>query len=99
ATFTIVDAKTAGLIRNGSAWQTHPGRMLWARASKNVIVDFAPAVALGLALDDEAAEIGGEKPPPPPAPPPPPVIDVEAEEIPFGGDDDRPTREQLTVDL
>jgi len=103
ATFTIVDAKTAGLIRNGSAWQTHPGRMLWARASKNVIVDFAPAVALGLALDDEAAEIAAdEKPLPPPSPPPPPVIDVDAEEIleaeniPFGEPDERA---QLTVKL
>lgn len=60
ASFTIDDAKTAGLIRDGSAWKTHPARMLWARASKNVIVDYAPAVALGLALDDEAAEYRGE---------------------------------------
>jgi len=56
ATFTIEDAKTAGLIRGGSAWSSHPARMLWARASKNVIVDFAPAVALGVALDDELVE-------------------------------------------
>ena len=56
ATFTIEQAKKAGLVRAGSAWTSHPGRMLWARASKNVIVDYAPAVALGLALDDEAVE-------------------------------------------
>jgi hypothetical protein len=31
--------------------------MLWARASKNAIVDFAPEVALGIALDDELQEI------------------------------------------
>lgn len=100
ATFTIENARTAGLIRNGSAWQSHPGRMLWARASKNAIMDFAPAVALGLALDDEAAEYTGgavdlsmdaEQSLAPP------VIDVEGEEIPFG--DDEPTQEQLTVDL
>ena len=60
ATFTLEEAKKAGLIRSGSAWTTHPARMLWARASKNVIVDFAPAVALGLALDDEAVEYLGE---------------------------------------
>ena len=55
--FTLDDAKAAGLIRAGSAWTTHPKRMLWARASKNVINDFAPEVALGMILDDEAAEL------------------------------------------
>ena len=59
ATFTFEQAKKAGLVRAGSAWTSHPGRMLWARASKNVIVDYAPAVALGLALDDEAVEYTG----------------------------------------
>jgi hypothetical protein len=57
ATYTIEQAKTAGLIRPGSAWTTHPDRMLWARASKNAIVDFAPEVALGFSLDDELHEI------------------------------------------
>jgi hypothetical protein len=57
STFTLEQAKKAGLIRNGSPWETHPSRMLWARASKNVIVDFAPEVALGLALDYELQEI------------------------------------------
>lgn len=60
ATFTIEQAQRAGLIRDSSAWKTHPGRMLWARASKNVIVDFAPGVALGIALDDEASEYSGQ---------------------------------------
>jgi len=60
ATFTIEDAQRAGLIRDRSAWKTHPARMLWARASKNVIVDYAPAVALGLMLDDEKQEITGQ---------------------------------------
>jgi len=59
ATFTIENAKTAGLGGRG-AWKTHPARMLWARASKNVIVDFAPGVALGIALDDEAQEYTGQ---------------------------------------
>jgi hypothetical protein len=61
STFTIEDARTAGLIRDRSPWKTHPARMLWARASKNVIVDFAPEIALGIALDDELQEIS---PPP-----------------------------------
>lgn len=57
ATFTLNDAKRAGLIRDRSAWTTHPARMLWARASANVIKDFAPAVALGLVTEEEAREI------------------------------------------
>lgn len=56
-TFTISDAKRAGLIRDRSAWQTHPARMLWARASKYVLDDYAPEVTLGLATDDELVEI------------------------------------------
>jgi hypothetical protein len=56
STFTIEDAKRAGLVRARSPWETHPARMCWARASKNVIQDYAPGVALGLSLDDEAAE-------------------------------------------
>ena len=57
-TFTIDDAKKAGIIKPRSAWETHPARMLWARASKYVIQDYAPHVALGLALDDEIIEYG-----------------------------------------
>jgi hypothetical protein len=59
-TFTIADAKKAGLIRPRSPWETHPARMLWARASKYVITDYAPHVALGLALDDEIIEYTGK---------------------------------------
>jgi hypothetical protein len=59
-TFTLEDARRAGLIRDRSPWKTHPARMLWARASKNVIVDFAPEVALGIYLDDERQEVTGQ---------------------------------------
>ena len=45
STFALEQATKAGLVRSGSPWTTHPGRMLWARASKNAIVDFAPEVA------------------------------------------------------
>jgi hypothetical protein len=55
ATFTVEMAKKAGLA-NKTNWQTHPGRMCWARASKNVIVDYAPHIALGLILEDEVSE-------------------------------------------
>jgi hypothetical protein len=60
ATFTIDDAKRAGLVRDRSAWQTHPARMLWARASKFVIDDNAPEVSLGIVTEDEMAEIQGQ---------------------------------------
>jgi hypothetical protein len=60
ATFTIDDAKRAGLVRERSAWQTHPARMLWARASKFVIDDNAPEVSLGIVTEDEMAEIQGQ---------------------------------------
>jgi hypothetical protein len=60
ATFTIDDAKRAGLVRERSAWVTHPARMLWARASKFVIDDNAPEVSLGIVTEDEMAEIQGQ---------------------------------------
>jgi hypothetical protein len=56
-TFTMNDAKRAGLIREGSAWKTHSARMLWARASTLVIRDFAPAVSLGMYSTDEISEV------------------------------------------
>ena len=55
-TFTIEQARKAGLIRGGSAWANYPARMLWQRASSYVISDFAPAVALGIASTDEIPE-------------------------------------------
>jgi hypothetical protein len=59
-TFTMEDAKRAGLVRAQSAWQSHPARMLWARASKFVLDDFAPEVTLGLGSEDEIPEVTGE---------------------------------------
>lgn len=63
ATFTMEDARRAGLIRDRSAWKTHPARMLWARASKYALDDYLPGVTLGLLTADEAAEAyGGPEP-------------------------------------
>jgi hypothetical protein len=59
-TFTIEDATRAGLVRDKSAWKTHPARMLWARASKFVLDDYAAEVTVGLAIEDEVPEITGE---------------------------------------
>lgn len=58
-TFTMEQAKKAGLVRDRSAWVTHPARMLWARASKFVIDDHAPDVSLGIATEDEVEEFQG----------------------------------------
>jgi hypothetical protein len=74
-TFTIEDAKRAGLIRDRGAWKTHPARMLWARASKYVLDDYAPEVTLGIYTDDERAEILNQ-PASVPAPEPTPVEDA-----------------------
>jgi len=70
-TYTIEDARKAGLIRERSPWKTHPARMLWARASTLVIRDFAPAVSLGMYSQDEIQEVA-------------PVAYDEDPSIPFG---------------
>jgi len=55
STFTLEQAKQAGLAGKTN-WRTYPGRMLWARASTNVIRDYAPAVAVGLVTAEEVAD-------------------------------------------
>lgn len=60
-TYTLDQAKKAGLVKDRSAWVTHPERMLWARASSNVIRDYAPEVGLGIGIVEEAGDwIEGE---------------------------------------
>lgn len=74
-TFTIEMAEARGLVRPNSNWTRIPERMLWARASKNVVDDFAAEVSMGLVLDDEVQEITGEvweEPAPEPEPKPEP---------------------------
>jgi hypothetical protein len=63
-TFTIEDAQRAKLVKADSAWQTHPARMLWARACKFVLDDYAPEVTLGLGVEEELDEIQPEPTPP-----------------------------------
>lgn len=63
STYTMEMARKAGLIRPRSAWETHPQRMLWARAAKFVLDDYAPQVTLGMLSEDEAVEVtGGDAP-------------------------------------
>jgi len=52
STFTIQDAIAAGLGDKDN-YKRYPARMLWARASTNVIRDWAPSVAVGLVTEEE----------------------------------------------
>ncbi len=54
-TFTLDQAKKMG-IANGTNWQNNTDRMLWARASKRALDDFAPWVTVGILTVDEAVE-------------------------------------------
>jgi hypothetical protein len=57
STFTMDDAKRAGLVRGGGAYETHPQRMLWARAAGYAMRDYIPEVTMGLVTTDEAVEL------------------------------------------
>lgn len=69
STYTMEDAKRAGLLREGGSYFTHPRRMLWARASKFAIDDYAPDVSLGLLTAEEAEELDSGEEPGPSQPP------------------------------
>jgi len=60
-TFTLAQAKKMGL--GGTNWQNNPDRMLWARASKRALDDFAPWVTVGVMTLEE---IPGDVPLPQP---------------------------------
>jgi hypothetical protein len=74
STFTMEQAKRAGLTRVGTPWQTYPADMLWTKAARRVIDDYAPDVALGFSLgtpaegEVEAEALARANPPPPPPP-------------------------------
>ena len=53
ATFTIEQARRRGSIREGSGYTKNPDRMLWARATTEVLKDHAPHVAFTLGIVDE----------------------------------------------
>lgn len=53
-TYTLEQAKKAGL--RGDNWEKHTDRMLWARASKRVLDDFAPHVTVGVMSYEDAVE-------------------------------------------
>lgn len=79
-TYTLAMAKRAGL--SGNNWTNHPDRMLWARASKRALDDFAPWVTVGVITDDELEDITDV-----PVPTAAEVVDAhDVEQIPFGDD-------------
>lgn len=59
STFTIDDAKTAGLVRPNSPWVKYPRNMLFARAMSNGVAFHCPEVTNGLRVYGEG-EISGE---------------------------------------
>ncbi len=56
-TFTIEDARRAGLVKNGP-WTQYPSSMLWARAVSKLARELFPDVLMGMSYIPE--EIGGE---------------------------------------
>src|SRR5262249_13171352 len=58
-TFTLEMAKRAGIV-GGVNWQKYPQRMLWARASKYVIDDYAAHVTIGIMSEEEAETLEAE---------------------------------------
>jgi len=71
-TYTLAMAKKRGL--SGDNWTKSPDRMLWARASKQALDDFAPWVTVGVLSTDQAEDFTGE-----------PVVEIlDDDDIPFG---------------
>ena len=56
-TFTIADAKRAGLVRADSPWATFPRRMVAARAKTFLARDVYPDLLAGMYSQEEAPEI------------------------------------------
>lgn len=57
-TYTMEQAKRAGVVKDGSNWTKFPDRMLWARASKRALDDHAPWVTVGVLTDDDVEDAG-----------------------------------------
>lgn len=57
-TYTLAMAKARGL--SGDNWTKNPDRMLWARASKRALDDFAPWVTVGVLSQEEVEDHTGE---------------------------------------
>ena len=63
STFTMEDARLAGLVRPGSGWAKFPQRMLKARAKAFLVRDVYPDLALGLYTPEELQDIAADREP------------------------------------
>lgn len=66
ASWSILEAQTAGLIRPDTGWRAYPGDLLWARCMSRLLRRFAPEVLLGFYEVSELDDIsyGDELPDP-----------------------------------
>jgi hypothetical protein len=55
--FTMEEAKTAGLVKDGSGWKRYPAAMLRARAASALCRAVYPDILLGIYEESEADEI------------------------------------------
>jgi len=60
-TFTLAQAKQAGLVQAGGNWAKYPAAMLRARASSALARDVYPDLLLGCYEEDEGQEIAGPR--------------------------------------
>lgn len=90
STFSIDDAKTAGLWGKQGPWTTAPARMLKMRARAFALRDQFSDVLRGIASAEEQADIvearvvGMQTPTPPPAAPEPKQLPTDSEQSPEG---------------
>lgn len=59
-TYTLEQAKQANLVKPESNWTKSPDRMLWARASKRALDDWAPWVTVGVMTEEDVEDAGWE---------------------------------------
>lgn len=85
STFTIEDAKRAGLFPKKDNWRMYPQRMLKARAISYAVNDLFPDIVFGMLSSEEAQDIDRQK-----AVTEYEIIESEAETVPEGKTIDQP---------
>lgn len=84
ASFSVAEAKQAGLVKADSGWAKYPRRMVLARAKAWAFHDVFPDVLLGVAIEGDGVDELPEAPMAVPVsvPPPPSDPDPLLEEVP-----------------
>jgi len=77
ASFDMEEAKKAGLVKSGSAWDKFPADMLWARAVSRGIRKIAPDVVSGAYTPEEVQEFTAPEINPPAVQAAPDVVEGE----------------------